>query len=129
MEDYFNTAWSPQQEHDSPYHGITLGGEENWSGQVSFYRFHIEDPVPFEKSIRVTIEHGHANKRTDDYSSVAYWYQAEPHRPFSIMPVEQRIPHPSREKSPSSTRASAEKRWLRAVKRIVRKMGVTQLPV
>ena len=42
------------------------------------YRFHIEDPVRFEKSIRVTIEHGHANKLSNDYSSTAYWYQLEP---------------------------------------------------
>jgi hypothetical protein len=48
--------------------------------------------VTFEKSIRVTIEHGHANKRSDDFSSVAYWYQAEPHRSFSILPVGQRVP-------------------------------------
>jgi Protein of unknown function (DUF2961) len=48
--------------------------------------------VTFERSIRVTIEHGHANKRSDDFSSVAYWYQAEPHRPFSILPVGQRGP-------------------------------------
>jgi hypothetical protein len=91
-EDYFNTAWSPQQEYSAPYHGITLGGGDNWSGHVSLYRFHIEDPVTFERSIRVTIEHGHANKRSDDFSSVAYWYQAEPHRPFSIPPARQRVP-------------------------------------
>lgn len=93
-EDYFNTAWCPQQEYSAPYHGVTLGGGDNWSGQVSLYRFHVEDPVSFEKSIKVTIEHGHANKRSDDYSSVAYWYQTEPHSPFSILPVEQRIPRP-----------------------------------
>ena len=90
-EDYFNTAWCPQQEYSAPYHGITLGGGDNWSGHVSLYRFHVEDPVTFERSIRVTIEHGHANKRSDDYSSVAYWYQAEPHRPFSILPARQRV--------------------------------------
>ena len=33
----------------------------------------------FRRSIRVTIEHGHANQRSDDVSSTAYWYQAEPH--------------------------------------------------
>ena len=38
------------------------------------YRFHIEDPVRFQTSIKVSIEHGHAN----DYSSVAYWYQLNP---------------------------------------------------
>ncbi len=91
-EDYFGTAWCPTQTYSSPYHGITLGGGDNWSGQVSLYRFHVEDPVPFERSIRVTIEHGHANKRSDDYSSVAYWYQTEPHKSFSILPVEQRLP-------------------------------------
>jgi hypothetical protein len=91
-EDYFNTAWCPQQEYSAPYHGITLGGGDNWSGHISLYRFHVEDPVTFERSIRVSIEHGHANKRSDDLSSVAYWYQAEPHRPFSIPPVGQRVP-------------------------------------
>jgi hypothetical protein len=91
-EDYFNTAWCPAQEYHAPYHGITLPGAENWSGQISLYRFHIEDPVTFERSIRVTIEHGHANKRSDDISSVAYWYQEEPHRPFDIPPVELRAP-------------------------------------
>ncbi len=96
LEDYFNTAWCPQQEYSSPYHGIALGGGENWSGQVSLYRFHVEDPITFERSIKVTIEHGHANKRSDDYSSVAYWYQTEPHKPFSILPVERRAPRPAR---------------------------------
>jgi len=94
-EDYFNTAWCPQQEYSAPYHGITLGGGDNWSGHVSLYRFHVEDPVTFERSILVTIEHGHANKRSDDLSSVAYWYQAEPHKSFSIEPVERRIPRQS----------------------------------
>ena len=74
MEDYFSTAWCPTQSYSSPYHGIILGGGENWSGKVSFYRYHIEDPVMFSKSIRVTIEHGHNNRRSDDYSSTAYWY-------------------------------------------------------
>jgi hypothetical protein len=74
-EDYFNTAWCPSEAYSAPYHGITLPGGPNWSGEISLYRFHIEDPITFERSIRVTIEHGHANKRSDDWSSVAYWYQ------------------------------------------------------
>jgi len=73
-EDYFNTAYSPRQEVREPYHGIVFGGERNWAGRISFYRYHVEDPVPFLKSIRVTIEHGHDNRRSDDYSSTAYWY-------------------------------------------------------
>jgi hypothetical protein len=91
-EDYFNTALCPREEYHAPYHGITIPGDEKWEGEVSLYRFHIEDPVTFEKSIRVTIEHGHANKLSNDYSSVAYWYQTLPHRPFAILPVEQRLP-------------------------------------
>ena len=50
-------------------------------------------PIPFEKSIKATIEHGNANARSDNYYSVAYWYQAEPHAPFpALPPVEDRLP-------------------------------------
>jgi hypothetical protein len=57
------------------------------------YRFHTESPIPFEKSIRVTIESGHANSRSDNFYTVAYWYQTEPHRPFGRLPAaSDRIP-------------------------------------
>jgi len=49
------------------------------------YRFHIGDQIPFSRSIRFTIEHGHGNEELADYSSVAFWYQAEPHKPFPPM--------------------------------------------
>jgi hypothetical protein len=92
-EDYFNTAWCPTQEYSSPYHGITMPGARNWAGKIALYRFHIEDPVRFQRSIKVTIEHGHANRRSDDYSSTAYWYQSEPHAPFPPLPaVADRLP-------------------------------------
>lgn len=92
-EDYFNTAWCPTQEFSGLYHGIILAGDSNWAGKITFYRFHIEDPVLFSKSIKVTIEHGHANKRSDDYSSTAYWYQTEPHKKFPpLLAVEKRLP-------------------------------------
>lgn len=94
-EDYFNLAWCPSEPFASPYFGLTMPGGPNWSGKISLYRYHIEDPIYFEKSIRVTIEHGHANRRCDDYASTAYWYQAEPHRPFPpLPPVEARLPRP-----------------------------------
>jgi hypothetical protein len=94
-EDYFNTAWCPTQEYNAPYHGLVLPGEQNWWGKVAYYRFHVEDPVRFRRSIRVTIEHGHANRRSDDWSSTAYWYQAEPHAPFPALPaVAERLPRP-----------------------------------
>lgn len=97
-EDYFNTAFGPQQEFNSPYQGITVNSgnaDWPWQGKNSLYRYHIEDPIYFEKSIRVTIEHGHANSLTNDYSSTAYWYQTEPHLPFPpLLPVAGRLPRP-----------------------------------
>ena len=94
-EDYFNTAWCPTQEVCTPYHGIILPGGPNWSGKITLYRYHIEDPIMFEKSIRVTIEHGHNNHRSDDYSSTAYWYQVEPHKAMPpLPPVHERLPRP-----------------------------------
>ena len=96
-EDYFNTAFCPQQEFCTPYHGITLySGEQAgfpWGGKNSMYRLHILDPIHFEKSIKVTIEHGHANKLSNDYSSTAYWYQTEPHKKYQpLCDVKDRIP-------------------------------------
>ncbi len=95
MEDYFSCAWCPTQEYHGLYHGIILGGGPNWSGKVSFYRYHIQDPIMFDKSIRVTIEHGHNNHRSDDYSSTSYWYQTEPHLAWAALPsMAQRLPLP-----------------------------------
>ncbi|NVM31423.1 MAG: DUF2961 domain-containing protein [Candidatus Helarchaeota archaeon] len=92
-EDYFNTAFCPAQEYNAPFHGVTLPGGKNWSGKISYYRFHVQDPIYFEKSIKVTIEHGHANHRSDDYSSTAYWYQTEPHKMFPpLLSVRERLP-------------------------------------
>ena len=95
-EDYFCTAYGPRTEQCAPYHGILLYSgtpEWPWGGRSSLYRYHIEDPIRFRRSIRVTIEHGHGNKLTCDYSSTAYWYQTEPHRPFPpLAPVSARLP-------------------------------------
>lgn len=92
-EDYAGSAWSPTQPFSAPYHGLPLAGGENYRGCSTLYRFHIEDPIVFEQSIRVTIEHGHANHRADDVSSTAYWYQTEPHATFPALPaVETRLP-------------------------------------
>ena len=46
----------------------------------------------FRKSILVTIEHGHANHLANDWASTAYWYQTEPHKPFDLQPVDERLP-------------------------------------
>ncbi|MDD8026297.1 MAG: DUF2961 domain-containing protein [Acidobacteriota bacterium] len=92
-EDYFSDAWG-MRESSGLFYGCPLQEEDFQAGsKASVYRFHIPDPIPFRKSIRVTIEHGHANDRSDYDSSTAYWYQAEPHKPFPAFPaVEARLP-------------------------------------
>jgi hypothetical protein len=98
-EDYFNTAFCPKQEFSAPYHGITVySGNEAWpwGGKNAMYRFHIEDPIAFERSIRVTIETGHNNALANDYWSTAYWYQVERSGPIAkLPPLAQRIPRPT----------------------------------
>jgi hypothetical protein len=93
-EDYFLGAWDfGGQPFSHQLYGAPVVGEELAGSRSSVYRFHLDSPIPFTKSIRATIEHGHANHRSDNFYSVAYWYQAEPHAPFpALPPVDQRIP-------------------------------------
>jgi hypothetical protein len=93
-EDYFLGAWDfggvpfSYQLYGAPVVGAELAGSRS-----SVYRFHLDSPIPFTKSFKATIEHGHANARSDNYYSVAYWYQAEPHEAFPpLPPVEDRLP-------------------------------------
>lgn len=97
-EDWYNCAFGPDQEYTAPYHGILLYSgtpEWKWKGKQSVYRYHIEDPIRFRRSIHVSIEHGHANKLSNDYSSTAYYYLSKPARGGPpLLPVEQRLPRP-----------------------------------
>jgi Protein of unknown function (DUF2961) len=93
LEDYFNNAWMFQQEFNYPFIGYSQQGNRDWTGSHTMYRFHIEDPVYFKNSIRATIEHGHANDREDEYTSVAFWYQTEPHQKRPSLPaIQERLP-------------------------------------
>jgi len=94
-EDYYNGAWDfngqpfSYQHNGAPY----IVDAERIGGRYCLYRWHTESPISFEKSIRVTIEHGHANHRSDDFYSTAYWYQTEPHAAFPALPtVAERVP-------------------------------------
>jgi Protein of unknown function (DUF2961) len=94
-EDYFNGAWDfngqpfGYMHNGAPY----IVDAERIGGRYCLYRWHSESPITFEKSIRVTIEHGHANHRSDNFYSVAYWYQTEPHAQFpALPPAATRIP-------------------------------------
>ncbi len=91
-EDFFNTSWSPKEVFMHPYFGYPRVNDDiGWMGRTHVYRFLIESPIAFDKSLLATIEHGHANNLTLDLVTVAYWYQIEPHKKFpEILPVDKR---------------------------------------
>jgi hypothetical protein len=91
-EDYFNSGWYFNKgEFAAPYHGVIL--KDDSLSRIAAYRFHILDAIPFTTSLRFEIEHGTENAERADYSSTAYWYQREPHKPFpQMLPAGMRIP-------------------------------------
>lgn len=91
-EDFFNTSWCPDEVYMHPYFGYAhVPRVFGWMGRTHAYRFLLEDPIRFSKSIRGSLEHGHANVLTLDMSSVTYWYQTEPHKVMApLQPVELR---------------------------------------
>lgn len=92
-EDYFLGAWGFGSSFSHQTYGAPLVGTNFAGSRSDLYRFHLDSPIPFNKYFRGTIEHGSANHRSDNYYSVAYWYQTEPHTPFPpLPPVEERLP-------------------------------------
>ena len=96
-EDYFCDGWGIRK-LDGLYYGFPISEGYDTFSRHTNYRFHIQDPVPFTKSLKVVIEHKGARlmpdgkwngyvERADDFSSVAYWYQIEPHKAFGPMPA------------------------------------------
>ncbi len=88
-EDYFGDAWG-FREFSSPMNGVSLW-EGNFPGdRGTAYRWHLTDPIPFSRSLKVAIEHrgsifaktglpkANFEERPDWLSSVAYWYQSPP---------------------------------------------------
>ncbi|MFV2065708.1 MAG: glycoside hydrolase family 172 protein [Pirellulales bacterium] len=85
-EDYFGDAWG-FREFAGPFHGVTLYEGPLAGDRVTAYRWHINDPVRFTKSLKVSIEHrgsvytdegkqiSSSDQRPDWISSVAFWYQ------------------------------------------------------
>lgn len=79
LEDYFGLAYGFRVIDCRPQYGITFIEKEvddvtQSAGTCCMYRFHIDTPVVFHKSLKFSVEHGHANKTNAFYSSVAYWY-------------------------------------------------------
>ena len=94
-EDYFNGSYGFPESFTSPYTGTTLPAKENHEppNYWSLYRWHIMDPISFNKDMKVTIQalgwggDGRYKKLSDNIASVAYWYQTEPHAPFPALPA------------------------------------------
>jgi hypothetical protein len=87
-EDYFGAGlYGVTGTFSAPDHGITvLDSEKN---RFSAYRWHVNDPIPFRKSIRFLLQHGqHGNESIADYATLAIWYQTHPHPKFPPLPTE-----------------------------------------
>ena len=79
-EDYFLGAWDfAGKPFSYQLFGAPVVGPEKKGSKWSLYRFHLDSPITFQKSLRATIEHGTSDDRGDNFYSVAYWYQTEPH--------------------------------------------------
>jgi len=102
-EDYFGGSYNFEnqktkqyQEFSTPYSGLSLvlrpDGVYQSQQRFSLYRWHIADPIRFDRDLRVTIQTlgwrsgGRYLPLQDDISSVAYWYQQEPHAAFPALP-------------------------------------------
>jgi hypothetical protein len=78
-EDMFGLAWGFRVVDNRPLHGITFLEKQPddihpIDGRFAMYRFHLESPIPFTRSLRASLEHGHANDCRAYYRSTAYWY-------------------------------------------------------
>jgi len=98
-EDYFCGSWNfggrdgarPFSHHQ--YGAPLISSPERTGGRYCCYRFHGDNPITFTTYLKHTMEHGHANNRSDMYYSCAYWYQDRPYTDFpSLPPVQSRIP-------------------------------------
>ncbi|HHX64782.1 MAG TPA: DUF2961 domain-containing protein [Chloroflexi bacterium] len=93
-EDYFGGAWGFGGEtYSTAFLGYPLYRKEPTEvPQHGLYRWHIMDPIRFQSDLRVTVQalgwwlNRKFEPLTDDISSVAYWYQSEPHAPFPDLP-------------------------------------------
>ncbi|MBE2204920.1 MAG: DUF2961 domain-containing protein [Chthoniobacterales bacterium] len=102
-EDYFcgsynfeNSVTKQYQEYTTPYAGLpqVIRPDGLYQSQQRFgmYRWHITDPIRFDKDLRVTIQalgwrsHGRYLALQDDIASVAFWYQTTISKPFPALP-------------------------------------------
>jgi len=101
-EDYFCGSYNfdrdgQYKEFCTPYVGLhqVIRPDGTYRSQQRFgmYRWHIADPIRFDKDLRVTIQDlgwrhdGRYLPQKSDISSVVFWYQAEPHASFPKFPT------------------------------------------
>jgi hypothetical protein len=87
---------SAYTEFSGPYTGLPQvirgDGHYNVAQRFGLYRWHIMDPIRFDKDLKVTIQDlgwhndGRYMPLQDDMASVVFWYQSEPHNPFPKLP-------------------------------------------
>jgi len=85
-EDYFLDAWGLRVLNE-PFFGCPVAEGRDPGHRTSLYRFHINDPVPFRKSLKLEIEHWpwiseFPNTGRDYFSSLGFWYQKGFHKPW-----------------------------------------------
>lgn len=100
-EDYFLGAYNwdsdgKYQTYSGPYAGmfqvISPDGLYSAQHRFSMYRWHIPDPIRFDRGIKVTVQdlgwrtEGRYLARRDDIKTVAYWYQTLPSPNFPELP-------------------------------------------
>jgi hypothetical protein len=88
-------------EFSTPYSGLAQvikgDGHYDIAQRFGLYRWHITDPVRFEKSLKVTIQAlgwrdgGRYLPLQDDIASTVFWYQAEPHGVFPKLPSKDQL--------------------------------------
>jgi hypothetical protein len=116
-EEIFGGGACPNHAYSGPYTGFHLVENPNFAGKNAMYRWYLADPIRFERSLIWTIEHGHDNDCGNDYTSVVYWYQIEPHCAFPALPdVKARLPRmPEIVFTADAARARCKEKWDRLI--------------
>ena len=98
-EDYFLGSWDFGGRDGAVPFGYSMYGAplivnaERTGGRYCCYRWHGDNPVTFDRYLKHTMEHGHANDRGDNFFSCGYWYQSTVFTDFPALPaVESRTP-------------------------------------
>jgi hypothetical protein len=73
-EDYFGYAWSSLVRFAHPYHAQTLTPTGSFAGRFSMNRFHVLDPIPFERGLTFDIEAWHWTDTRMSLEATLYWY-------------------------------------------------------